>query len=157
MKTREFGKHPPRSVEAGLYETQRVVAARAGPEGADREARLQPFIAETEHGHWLGAEVDGCELKGRFVGHDPFPLVRGPMVGMIGRGGSAAPSFCCFYRSLTSRRVRQGNAMPDFGQCCLLLLLRGVWPPAVPTSTGAHEIDELIWTDHYNDLSILRD
>ena len=40
---------------------------------------------------------------------------------LIGRGGSAAPSFCCFYRSPTSRRVRQRNAMPDFGQCRLPL------------------------------------
>jgi len=45
------------------------------------------------------------------------------MVGLIGRGGSAAPSFCCFYRSPTSRRVRQGNAVPDFSQSCLLLIL----------------------------------
>ena len=36
--------------------------------------------------------------------------------------------------------------MPDFGQCCLLLLLGGVRLPAVPTNTGAHEIDEMIWT-----------
>src|SRR5262249_54187401 len=46
-------------------------------------AQLEPFIAETKHGHWLGAEVDGCELKGRFVGHGPFPLVRGPMVAEV--------------------------------------------------------------------------
>src|SRR5215831_1642749 len=38
--------------------------------------QLEPFIAETEHGHWLVAELDGCELKDRFVGHGPFPLVR---------------------------------------------------------------------------------
>jgi hypothetical protein len=52
-------------------------------------AQLEAFIAETEHGDWLGAEVDGCELKGRFVGHGPFPLVRGPLVGMIGQGAPA--------------------------------------------------------------------
>jgi hypothetical protein len=33
------------------------------------------------------------------VGHDPLPFVRGPAVGLIGRGGSAAPSSCGSYRS----------------------------------------------------------
>src|SRR5262245_57037534 len=42
------------------------------------ECAARTVIAETKHGHWLGAEVHGCELKGRFVGHGPFPLVRGP-------------------------------------------------------------------------------
>src|SRR5215468_2197039 len=56
-------------------------------------AQLEPFIAETEHGHRLSAELDGCELKGRFVGHDPFPFVRGPMISLIGRRSYAAPSF----------------------------------------------------------------
>src|SRR5690348_14474182 len=43
---------------------------------AKPSAQLEAFIAETKHGDWLGAEVDGCELKGRFVGHGPFPLMR---------------------------------------------------------------------------------
>src|SRR6516225_8145597 len=48
-------------------------------------AQFEPFIAETEDGYRLSAELDGCEFKGRFVGHDPFPLVRGLTVGLIGR------------------------------------------------------------------------
>src|SRR6516225_3414875 len=90
-------------------------------------AQFEPFIAETEHGHRLSTELDGCEFKGRFVGHDPFPLVRGPTVCLIGRGGSAAPSFCCLYWSPTLRRYRQRNAMPDFCQRYLLLLFGEVY------------------------------
>src|SRR5262249_6334470 len=65
------------------------------PDQAGRAA--QPLIAEPEHGHWLFAEVDGCELKGRFVGHTSFPLLRGTM-GWHDRGGVApvAPSFAAF-------------------------------------------------------------
>jgi SAM-dependent methyltransferase len=44
--------------------------------------------------------------------------------------------------------------MPDFGQCRLLLLLGGVCTPTVSTGTGAHENDEMIWTDHYNDPDV---
>jgi hypothetical protein len=29
-----------------------------------------------------------------------------------------------------------------------------VCPPTVPTGTGAHENDEMIWTDHYNDPDV---
>jgi hypothetical protein len=39
--------------------------------------------------------------------------------------------------SLTLRRFRQRNAMPDFGQRCLLLLLGEAYTPVVPTSTNA--------------------
>jgi hypothetical protein len=46
--------------------------------GAKPRAQFEPFIAETEHGHRLSAEFDGCEFKGHFVGHDRFPFVRGP-------------------------------------------------------------------------------
>ena len=74
-------------------------------------AQLEPFIAETEHGHWLGAEVDGCELKGRFVGHGPLPLVRGPKVGMIG-GRSRPPSFSAFIARPLHRASVYGN--PSF-------------------------------------------
>jgi hypothetical protein len=95
--------------------------------------------------------LDGCEFKGRFVGHDPFPLERGAT---IAGGGSAVPSFCCLYRLLTLRHFRQRIAMPDFGHRCLLLLVGEVCTPVVSTSTNA-QIDQMIWTDHYNDLSIL--
>jgi hypothetical protein len=33
-------------------------------------AQFEPFITETEHGHRLGAELDGCEFKGHFIGHE---------------------------------------------------------------------------------------
>jgi hypothetical protein len=56
-------------------------------------AQFEPFIAETEHGYWLGTELDGYEFKGRFVGHDPFPFVRGLMSNLIGQSSCAAPSF----------------------------------------------------------------
>jgi hypothetical protein len=56
-------------------------------------AQFELFIAETEHGHRLSPELDGYEFKDRFVGHDPFPFVRGPMLSLIGRGSYAAPSF----------------------------------------------------------------
>ena len=46
--------------------------------------------------------------------------------------------------------------MPDFGQCRLLLLLGGVCTPTVSTGTGAHENDEMIWTDHYNNPDVAR-
>jgi hypothetical protein len=75
-------------------------------------AQFEPFMAEMEHGHWLNAELDRCEFKGRFVGYDPLPFVPGPVFGLLGRGGSAAPSSCGSYRSPTSRRVRQGNVLP---------------------------------------------
>ena len=45
--------------------------------------------------------------------------------------------------------------MTDFSQRCLLLLLDEVYTPVVPTSINA-QIDQMIWTDHYNDLSLLR-
>jgi hypothetical protein len=32
-------------------------------------AQFEPFIAESEHGHRLRTELDGCQFKGRFVGH----------------------------------------------------------------------------------------
>ena len=44
--------------------------------------------------------------------------------------------------------------MPDLCQCRLLLLLGGVCTPTVSTGTGAHENDEMIWTDHYNDPDV---
>jgi len=56
-------------------------------------AQFEPFIAEPEHGHRLSAELDGCEFKGRFVGHHPFPFVRGPMINLIGQGSYSAPTF----------------------------------------------------------------
>jgi len=59
-------------------------------------AQFEPFITETEHSHRLSTEFDGCEFKGRFVGHDPFPLVRGPMLGLIGRGACAGRHFAAF-------------------------------------------------------------
>jgi hypothetical protein len=37
-------------------------------------AQLEPFITETEYGDRLSAELDGYELNGRFVGHDPSPF-----------------------------------------------------------------------------------
>jgi hypothetical protein len=61
--------------------------------GTEPRAQFEPFIAETEHGHRLSAEFDGCQFKGRFVGHNPFPLVHGPMLGLIGWGGCAGPHF----------------------------------------------------------------
>src|ERR1700752_4389621 len=33
-------------------------------------AQFESFITEAEHGHWLGAELDGYEFKGNFVGHE---------------------------------------------------------------------------------------
>jgi hypothetical protein len=49
-------------------------------------AQFKALIAKTEHGHRLGAELNGCQFKGCFVGHDPFPFAGGPVVGLIGRG-----------------------------------------------------------------------
>ena len=40
-------------------------------------AQFEALMAETEHGHRLSAELDGYEFKRCFVGHDPFPFVRG--------------------------------------------------------------------------------
>lgn len=45
--------------------------------------------------------------------------------------------------------------MPDFGQCCLILLLGRLCPP-LPTSPGADEIDGMICSDHYNDPDVVR-
>jgi hypothetical protein len=56
-------------------------------------AQFESFITKPKHGHRLSVELDGYEFKGRFVGHDPFPFVRGPMLSSIGRGSYAAPSF----------------------------------------------------------------
>jgi hypothetical protein len=80
-------------------------------------AQLEAFIAETEHSDWLGAEVDGCELNGRFVGHGPFPLMRGPLVGMIGQGCSRAPpSFAAFIvRPLHSASVDDNPSLFGIG------------------------------------------
>jgi len=66
-------------------------------------AQLKPFIAETEHGHRLSAELDGCELKGRFVGHDPFPFVRGPMISLVRRELRRAVIFVAFIGPFTLR------------------------------------------------------
>lgn len=55
-------------------------------------AQLKTFIAETEHRYRLGAELHGCELKSRFVGHHLFPFALGPIVAMINKLGSVVPS-----------------------------------------------------------------
>src|SRR6516165_10054355 len=59
-------------------------------------AQFEPFIAETEHGHRLSTELDGCEFKGRFVGHGPFPFVRGPMISLIRQELRRAVIFAAF-------------------------------------------------------------
>src|SRR5262249_46926905 len=56
-------------------------------------------------------ELDGCELKGGFVGHGPFRLLRDPMVGVIGRGGSRRAVICRFSSPPPSRRV--GSRQPE--------------------------------------------
>jgi len=44
-------------------------------------ATMTPFYDQPDR----DAATDTLESKGRFVGHDPFPFVRGPAVGLIGR------------------------------------------------------------------------
>ena len=44
-------------------------------------ATMTPFYDQPDR----DAATDTLEFKGRFVGHDPFPFVRGPTVGLIGR------------------------------------------------------------------------
>jgi hypothetical protein len=40
-------------------------------------AQFESFITETEDGHWLSAELDGCEFKSRFVGHESLAKMAG--------------------------------------------------------------------------------